>query len=767
MSADLATLLFVRLGVDGLVAVAFLANARRYPTIGGPRWWALSAGLSMLAALAALWRVAGAGPVAAVVAAMLMFSANASVWLGLRHHLKQPLPWTTLGAQGALWLLLHLVLLGGEPGVHQMIYAAAGMVLAILVARDLRRLDLRRAAPEFSLLFGLEVAEAALLAGVLAWLTITRTSVGTGVAFTLLFVLFLARLLRAMVCDALVSTRLRQLAERARLTLIEREADAQALVDNLAAAVIVFRPDRSLLRVNAAARRFLGWPVAGDHPKKLDWQLMRADGQRMARHELPFERVLASGQPVIELVLGVGTPTDDTVRWALCNAYPENDALGGLRHVVVTLVDITSLRQVQQQQRDLEQQLSQSQKMEALGTLAGGVAHDFNNILAAILGNAELAREDLPRDTPASQSLQEISNAARRGRELVRQILAYSRQQPLLRVPVCPLAIMDETCSLLRAALPPHVQLVRRAAPGCPAILGDATRLGQVLLNLGTNAVQALKGRTGCVEFLLDAVAADDPTVPRDVAVACMPTGVRAVRIAVRDNGCGMDEGTLRRIFEPFFTTKETGRGTGLGLAVVQGIVQAHGGVITVDSRPGEGTTFVMFFPGIHESVATVAGDGGTMSAHASGHESPDNHDSAEPPAMSDEPARSQRHILYLDDDDTLVFLVRRLLERRGYKVTGVCDQREAIEAVRSQPQAFDLLMTDYNMPGMSGIDVAREVLAINPKLPVAVASGYISDELQAEADATGVTEVVFKTDAVETFCEIVSRLVGTAPQPR
>ena len=134
---------------------------------------------------------------------------------------------------------------------------------------------------------------------------------------------------------------------------------------------------------------------------------------------------------------------------------------------------------------------------------------------------------------------------------------------------------------------------------------------------------------------------------------------------------------------------------------------------------------------------------------------------------MSDEPARSQRHILYLDDDDTLVFLVRRLLERRGYKVTGVCDQREAIEAVRSQPQAFDLLMTDYNMPGMSGIDVAREVLAINPKLPVAVASGYISDELQAEADATGVTEVVFKTDAVETFCEIVSRLVGTAPQPR
>jgi two-component system, cell cycle sensor histidine kinase and response regulator CckA len=440
--------------------------------------------------------------------------------------------------------------------------------------------------------------------------------------------------------------------------------------------------------------------------------------------------------------------------------------------VVFTFVDITALRQVQQQQRTLEQQLAQSQKMEALGTLAGGVAHDFNNILAAILGNADLARQDLDPASAVRQSLHEISSAARRGRELVRQILAFSRQQPLARAPVCPATIVEETCSLLRTAVAPNVQLVRSAAPGGPAILADATRLGQVLLNLGTNAVHALGGRGGQVAFHVDSVGVEDPALPQELAATCRQSGLGAVRIEVSDNGCGMDDATRARIFEPFFTTKGVGQGTGLGLPMVLGIVEAHGGAIAVHSRPGEGTTFTLYFPAsVEQPPEPVADagpgdfDGGTMAAITSGEPPSPETIPVESQAMSDAPSAAPAHILYLDDDDTLVFLVRRLLERRGYKVTAVCDQQEAIDAVRAQPQGFQLLMTDYNMPGMSGIDVAREVLAINPQLPVAVASGYISDELQAEAAAAGVREVVFKTDAVEAFCEVVARLVSP-PRP-
>jgi CheY-like chemotaxis protein len=330
-----------------------------------------------------------------------------------------------------------------------------------------------------------------------------------------------------------------------------------------------------------------------------------------------------------------------------------------------------------------------------------------------------------------------------------------------------------ETCSLMRAAIPPHVQLVQQVAPKHQAILADPTQLGQVLLNLGTNAVHALLGRPGRIEFQVADVAPWDPVLPAAVAQACRDSGRGAVRVSVMDDGCGMDDATRARMFEPFFTTKVVGHGTGLGLPVVLGIVEAHGGAIVVDSSPGAGTTFTLYFPATAAPPQRASSpdadvspsEGGTMSAVTSGvAQSPPPHP-VEHPVMADDPSSTPRHILYLDDDDTLVFLVRRLLERRGYKVTALTDQQEAIDAVRAQPEGFHLLMTDYNMPGMSGIDVAREVLLINPRLPVAVASGYISDELQSEAQAAGVTEVVFKTDAVEAFCEIVARLVAP-PRP-
>ncbi len=769
MLPDLTTLLLVRLGVDALIAVAFWGQMRRYPSIHGPGWWSLGAVLSIAGAALLMVRVAGAGPLLAGLAGLMLFAAHVCAWVGLRAYLRLAMPWPWLIGMLSVQMVLQvgLALRGDQPAGHQVVYVLTMIVLSILVLRDLLRERAQRSAPEYRALAALSVFELVVMLAVSGWVAFASAPLDSVAAgFLLLFLL--TKFLRVLLFSALVSLRLRQEADQARQAMAERAADSRALITNLGAGVVVFRPDQSIVSANTAARRFFGWPLEGPEPQVPDWQLLREDGAPMPRHEVPFERVLASGQPISDVVGGIRTGDGAAVRWALCNAYPENDAIGGLRHVVFTFVDITSLKQAQQQQRALEQQLSQSHKMEALGTLAGGVAHDFNNILAAILGNADLARQDLDPGSPARESLHEISSAARRGRELVRQILAFSRQQPLSRTPVCLQDVVTETTSLLRTALTPQIQLAVDVAAGTPAIRADATQIGQVLLNLGTNAIHALEGRPGRIAYRVRGLERSDAGLPAEVAQMCDDNEVDAVCVSVSDDGCGMSEATLQRVFEPFFTTKPVGSGTGLGLPVVLGIVQAHGGAIDVDSAPGRGTTFHLYFPAATALPTRPEDCALALAGTMEGTVTPTAEPTAQPQEqqeMADIPSATQRHILYLDDDDTLVFLVRRLLERRGYKVTAFTEQQQAIDALRADPQAFHLLMTDYNMPGMSGIDVARAVLAIRPDLPVAVASGYISDELQAEASAAGVTEVVFKTDAVEAFCEIVARLV-TPPRP-
>jgi two-component system, cell cycle sensor histidine kinase and response regulator CckA len=772
MLFDMPTLLAMRVGIDGLTALAFFGLLRRYPTIGGPGWWSLSSAVSILGSLG-LWvrdsvpdfLAYGLGNTALCVAPLL-------AWMGLRSHLQFLQPMARVAAAGLVLAGLQSVFIfvWDLSQARQGVFALTVLIIMAMAYRDMTSADPQRRVPEMQALKLLTVVEfiAMLLfalAGPVAGMPLSQVGPVT------VFFFLLASLLRVVLYGALVTYRLRLEGDRARQGLQTREADSRALIENLSAGVMVFRPNHTLSSINSAARRFFGWSPGGANtalaePTGPGWQMLREDGQPMRRHDMPFERVLATGQPVKSVVVGVPVGNGDEVHWALFNAYPENNAQGGLRHVVLTFIDITSLKTAQAEQKALQAQLSQSQKMEALGTLAGGVAHDFNNILAAILGNAELARQDLSPDAPARESLHEISTAARRGRELVRQILAFSRQQPAERTRVDVGAILAETCNLLRAAMPPHAQLLHECHPGTPPLLADATQLGQVLINLGTNAMHALEGRPGRVECQLDGLKGHDPRLPPEVAKACAEAGVGAVRLRVSDNGCGMTEAVRSRIFEPFFTTKVVGRGTGLGLPVVLGIVQVHGGAIDVESRPGKGTTFTLYFPAAPDgppglALDPVVGHAGadpvTMAPRPS-----EGAETAllETPPMADAPPADQPHILYLDDDDTLVFLVRRLLERRGYRVTSFTDQQLAVNAVREQPEAFQLLLTDYNMPGMSGLDVARAVLAINPKLPVAVASGYITDELQAEAKTAGVREVVFKTDAVEAFCEVVARLV-------
>jgi signal transduction histidine kinase len=800
MAPEFKTILLIRLVLGVMAAYYFWALSRRHPTVPGPGWWSAAIACSAVP-VSALWMHLPVG-MPGMLTNLLTTLGVGLAWLGLRSHfgLRLPLGPAAWGFVSYCALNLAFFLWSPSSGPRLALFVFGQALVASLTLRDIFQLGQQRQQRELRSLTGFTVLELLCLPVAVLYMaagmkTLDPLEVEQQLP-AVLAIFLVAVLARTLIYTSLVTERLQREGDRSRQALVQRGADSRALIEHLSAGVVVFRPDQTVARINSAARRFLGWSEGGANPALPEplgaaWRLLRDDGKPMRRHEMPFERVLATGQPVAHVIMGMPMANSRETRWALCTAYPENDAHGGLRHVVLTFVDISPVRQAQAQQRQLQAQLAQSQKMEALGTLAGGVAHDFNNILAAILGNAELARQDLAATHPTRESLHEISTAARRGRELVRQILAFSRQQPMERRPVNVSVVLSESCNLLRAALPPQVELVYPTGPGRHFISADATQLGQVLLNLGTNAVHALNGRGGRVEFQLEALPEGDQRIPVELVTE---RGQGAACITVKDNGCGMDEATRERIFEPFFTTRPVGTGTGLGLPVVLGIVQTLGGVIDLNTRLGEGTTFVLHFPSVAgpdeadevdvhsnlppgvpvdaplsaQDVHGLAGDSSTRPAPRGTIDSPLPH--GQPPSLPDHtPAElthmsipgdsPPRHILYLDDDDTLVFLVRRLLERRGYRVTAMLNQQDVINAVRDNPTGFDLLLTDFNMPGMSGLDVAKAVLAINPALPVAVASGYITDELQADALAAGVREVVFKTDAVEDFCAMVARL--------
>ncbi|MBL0124653.1 MAG: response regulator [Betaproteobacteria bacterium] len=413
---------------------------------------------------------------------------------------------------------------------------------------------------------------------------------------------------------------------------------------------------------------------------------------------------------------------------------------------IVQMQDIRERKQAEAARASLEAQLRESQKMQAIGTLAGGIAHDFNNIMATILGNVELARQDASSNPLALESLSEIRKAGTRARDLVQQILSFSRRQATerRRIPLAP--IIEESVRLLRATLPARITLEVHRDAGVPPVLADATQIQQVLINIATNAMQAIHAGTGHIGIRLETVQFDDAmaaTHPALRALHARHPG-RTVRLAVSDDGPGMDADTLERIFEPFFTTKEVGQGTGLGLSVVHGIVQTHEGAIVVDSQPGKGATFNIYLPAADAATDVAPIDTGA--------------------AMATPDIGGSRHILYLDDDESLVFLVQRLLERRGFRVSGYIDQREALDALRADPAAFDLVVTDYNMPGMSGLDVARAVRLIRSNLPVAVASGFIDEALHSQAEGAGVLELIFKANAVEDLCEAFARLAQSVP---
>jgi PAS domain S-box-containing protein len=508
----------------------------------------------------------------------------------------------------------------------------------------------------------------------------------------------------------------RRASERALLESEERFA--KAFQANPAIIAISTYPEGRYVDVNQAFTELLGFTreeVIGQTAMEL--RIWSIPAQRVAITE-----ALEAGQPVrgVECQLRSKSGALLTVL-----ASVEQIELSGKRCLLFINHDDTSRRQ-------LEAQFRQAQKMEALGTLSGGIAHDFNNILGAIFGNVHLAALDLDDSHPASASLNEIQKAADRARDLVRQILAFSRQQPKSRqnIPLGP--VIQEAVGLLRASLPAGIQLIKTLDPTAPSVFADATQIHQIVLNLCTNAWHAIGEGPGRIEIRLQSVKVEGRHPPPSPD---LHRGVYAC-LSIIDNGHGMDASTLDRIFEPFFTTKEPGRGTGLGLSVVHGIVKSHDGVIRVSSEPGQGTAFHLYFPGV----------GG---------------ESAEP-ALS---ARSLRkgageRILYLDDEEPLVNLAVKMLHRLSYEADGYTDSGTALRTFKANPGFYQLVITDLHMPGISGIEFIQAIRKLHPTIPIILSSGHLTDDVAARVRDLGVTRLLHKPNALDDFSESLDSLL-------
>jgi len=384
--------------------------------------------------------------------------------------------------------------------------------------------------------------------------------------------------------------------------------------------------------------------------------------------------------------------------------------------MISTVWDVTDHNHAEMEKIKLESQLRQSHKMEAIGTLAGGIAHDFNNILAAILGYADMAMDDTPAHSPAKYQIEQVLKAGNRAKELVKHILSFSRKETHERVPVQTHLIVKEALKLLRASIPTTVEIKQNIDSSSGDILADPTQIHQVIMNICTNAAQAMEEDGGLLEvdlFSVELKAEDLANQPN------LKLG-RYVKLTVKDYGIGIDKQNLDKIFDPYFTTKDVGKGSGMGLAVVIGIVRSHDGMITVESTRGKGTTFNLYFPRIEVQIHKEIKDNEPL-------------------------PKGKEKILVVDDEESMVDMTKRRLERLGYNVTAKTSSTEALELFRSQPDLFDLVITDQTMPNLTGEQLAKKLMEIRPHIPIIVCTGYSSKVDAEKANFIGISAFIMK----------------------
>jgi signal transduction histidine kinase len=396
-------------------------------------------------------------------------------------------------------------------------------------------------------------------------------------------------------------------------------------------------------------------------------------------------------------------------------------------------MDITELTRIQEEKLELETQLRQAQKMEAIGTLAGGIAHDFNNILAAILGYSEIALEDCRGQSPVEGYLNEILKAAHRAKDLTQQILTFSRQAEIAPKPVRFSSVVREAVKLLRASIPTTIA-IREALHSDATVMADPTQLHQVVMNLATNAAHAMEKSGGILTITLE-----DRQGYADTGLAGGKNGNRrSVQLTVADTGQGIEPNLIERIFDPYFTTKSKGKGTGMGLSVVHGIVKNCGGDIRVESEPGRGAVFRIFLPAHHvaSQLPEAAGLGMTT-------------------------VGQQETILVVDDEPQVAHVMELMLDSLGYRVQAYTRSPEALQAFADAPQAFDLVITDMTMPEMTGDEFARALLGMQPDIPIILCTGFNEQMNEEHARQIGIRRLIYKPVVRNALAEIIKDVLG------
>lgn len=558
------------------------------------------------------------------------------------------------------------------------------------------------------------------------WGELARGSAAGVVVVLFVLLALLGRMLRA--------ERLRRLTQR---TLQIEQSRAALAFTAAQEGNWDWSPDSGQVYLSPRMKELMGLPREGDGTLAFE-----ALGAGVHPSDLPVLDAALKGQlqgdaSRIDLSLRV-RQADGLWHWIRLRGNAARDAAGRIERVAGVAFDTTEERESSAHTQRLEAQLARSRKLEALGTLAGGVAHDFNNLLAAVVGYGEMARDAAPSGSAQARHLDQVLQAASRGQAVVERILAFSRASVRPRQVLAVQPVVEQVLDLLGATLPAGVRVVRYfdAQPLC--VQGDATQLFEAVMNLCSNASQALHGQ-GCLTV---SIQAHQEPAPRWLSHGELAAGAY-VRLSVEDDGEGIAPELMDRLFEPFFSTRQGGTGTGLGLAVVHGVIEEWGGAIDVSSTPGQGSCFSLYLP---RTEATP---------------------SAEPVLLTEAlPQGRGQRILVVDDEPALVELNEELLANLGYEPVGYTEPQLAWAALQADPQGFDLLITDEIMPGLNGTELAQQAHALRPNLPILMVSGYGGPQLEERARQAGVQQVLAKPLQGAVMARALAALLSASAPP-